>query len=276
MQLLRPEADERPTMTEASRMLADLASPASPRPLASVGRTAPTLPDLHPPDAEPVDEATPDPEPDLPPTPLLPLLSDRPAAYRPTVMPKRPHQASRRLVFIAAGAIVVVLLVVGVVLLLNSGGSPSHQAGGTGGGTTTLSPRPTASVGPTSASTANTPPAVGTAPSSGSIGYSDAGQKVVNYYCSLNDPPGRLAMLTPGAQKAFGDLAGFEQYWSGFSQLSCRNANGVTPNQDGSVNVPIDVTYTTGTGTSTSTSSAHYVLRVVQENGVLLIDQVAK
>jgi len=42
------------------------------------------------------------------------------------------------------------------------------------------------------------------------------------------------------------------------------------------VNVPIDVTYTTGSGATTSTSTQHKQLRVVQENGVLLIDALAK
>jgi len=42
------------------------------------------------------------------------------------------------------------------------------------------------------------------------------------------------------------------------------------------VNVPIDVTYTTGTGATTASHGQHEQLRVVQENGVLLIDAVAK
>jgi hypothetical protein len=119
-------------------------------------------------------------------------------------------------------------------------------------------------------------PAVGAAPSSGTISYSPAGQLVVDYFGQLADTTGRWAKLTPGAQAAFGGMNGFQAYWSRYSQLSSAHATGVTTNTDGSVNVPIDVTYTTGSGATTSTSTQHKQLRVVQENGVLLIDAVAK
>jgi hypothetical protein len=205
------------------------------------------------------------------------LLSDRPAAYRPTEPPKRPREIDSRVVFIAAGAIVVVLAVVGVALLLNSGGQPSHQAGGTHATTTTTpSPPPTADTRPPSASTVNTPPQVGSAPTSGTIGYSAAGGTVVAYFGNFGSPGYRFSLLTPGAQAAFGGLTGFENYWSQFTQLSSAHAIGVTLNSDGSVNVPIDVTYTTGTGPGASTQTQQRIVRVVQENGKLLIDALAK
>ncbi len=276
MQLLRPEADERPTMSQASRMLADLASPTPSRPLASVGRTAPTLPDLRPPDAVDVTEP---PEPDTPDDPILPLLqlSDRPAAYRPTTTPTPVRrQVDRRLVFIAAGAVVVVLVVVGIALLLNSGGTPTHQAGGSTGGTTSsVDQRPPATSTNPSASTVSAP-AVGSALTSGTIDYRSAGLMVVNYFGNLGDPGTRFGLLTPGAQAAFGGISGFTQYWSQYTQLSSAHAIGVTTNSDGSVTVPIDVTYTTGTGASATTATHHYALRVVQESGRLLIDYVAR
>jgi len=274
MQLLRPEAEERPTMSQASRMLAELASA---KPLAPVGRT--TLPDLRPPDtpepvaAPPVAETVAEPLiPTIESESALPLLSDRPAAYRPTGVPSRPREMDRRVVFIAAGAVVVVLVVVGIALLLNSGGTPSHQAGGTTGTTTTdtLPPETRPSV-----STVSTP-AVGQAPSTGTIAYSAAGQTVVNYFGDLNDPAGRFALLTPGAQAAFGGLSEFTSYWSQYSQLSSAHAIGVTTNADGSVEVPIQVTYTTGSGSSVSTQTKQETMRVVQENGKLLIDETAK
>jgi eukaryotic-like serine/threonine-protein kinase len=269
MQLLRTEPDERPTMGQASRMLAEVATDRTPRPLATVGRTQPTMPDLRPPDAEPATQPEPDP---LPP-PLL--LSDRPAAYRPTTTstPVDRKPVDRRLVFIAAGAAVIVLVAVGLALLLNSRGTPTQHAGGTPGTSTSVTSRPPTQ---TSTSPTTTFPAVGNAPTNGTIAYTPAGLLVVNYFSHLSDTAGRWAKLTPGAQAAFGGLGGFQQYWGQFSQLSSANANGVTVNSDGSVNVPIDVTYTTGTGASTATHGQHEQLRVVQENGVLLIDQLAK
>jgi serine/threonine protein kinase len=272
MQLLRAEPDERPTMSQASRMLAELATDRTPRPLATVGHTQPTVPDLRLPDAEPAART------EQAPVPLPPLvLGDRPAAYRPTTAstPVDRKPVDRRLVFIAAGAAVIVLVAVGLALLLKSGGAPTHQAGGaTGTATTSATSRPTTQTGGTSL--VSTPPAVGGAPTSGTIGYSAAGLLVVNYFSRLADTAGRWANLTPGAQAAFGGLSGFQQYWGQFSQLSSAHAIGVTTNTDGSVNVPIDVTYTTGTGASTATHTTHEELRVVQENGVLLIDTLAK
>jgi hypothetical protein len=43
----------------------------------------------------------------------------------------------------------------------------------------------------------------------------------------------------------------------------------VTPNQDGSVNVPVDVTYT---GSDGAARPEHKVLKVIIENGKLAID----
>ncbi|HEX4705816.1 MAG TPA: protein kinase [Pseudonocardiaceae bacterium] len=272
MQLLRPDADERPTMSQASRMLAELAADRTPRPLPTVGRPAPTVPDLRPPDAEP-SEAAQTPEPPVYPSSALPLLSDRPAAYRPTTAPATRRPVDRRLVFIAAGAIVIVLAVVGVALLLNSGSAQQH-AGSTGGSATTTTSH--TSAPDTGASTTNSAPAVGSAATSGTIDYRSAGLAVVNYFGDLANPAARFQLLTPGAQAAFGGMTGFQNYWGQFSQLSSAHAIGVTKNSDGSVNVPIDVTYTTGTGPGASTSTAHRALRVVEENNVLLIDALAK
>lgn len=285
MQLLRSEASERPTMREASRMLAELAADRAPAGVAplppSGGHVAPTLADLVPP--EPVAETQ---EPAPAPAPASPgvLLSDRPAAYRPTsvapaaavAVPRR--QMDGRLLLISVVLVVVVLVVVGIVLLLNPGAPRQHAGGQSGSPTTTL-------TAPTTTRTTTTTPAtsasgtvepVGHAVTSGQISWSQAGQRVVDYYDNVGDTAARWAMLTPGAQAAFGGLSGFESYWGGFSAVSSRNANGVTPNADGSVEVPIDVTYTTGTGASQSTNFQHKELRVVQENGQLLIDDNAR
>jgi hypothetical protein len=76
-------------------------------------------------------------------------------------------------------------------------------------------------------------------------------------------------MLSTKLRSAFGDQQAFQQYWGQFKQLSSRNARGVTENPDGSVNVPVDVTYTGADGT---TRQEHKVLRVIIENGRLAID----
>jgi eukaryotic-like serine/threonine-protein kinase len=278
MQLLRTEAGERPTMSDASRMLGDLAAARPVGAPATLGHTQPTLPDLRPSEpAEPVPEPVP---------PLVPLaavaptrvqLSDRPAAYRPppsTTIKRARQPVDRRLVLIAVVLVVVVLVVLGVVLLLNSDNS-NNQAGG-GGGTTTTRTTPPPTTAP-SATTTSAPPAppVGQAATSGTIDYHAAGELIVGYY-GVGDPATRFAMLTPGEQAAFGGLSGFTTYWSQFSQVSSAHAQGVTTNADGSVEVPIDVTYTTGTGASEHSTQAHKTLRVVQENEKLLIDDNAK
>lgn len=278
MQLLRAEAGERPTMGDASRLLADLADARPVGTPSTLGRTPPTLPDLRPSEPEAAD---PDPIGRMEPLPLVtvarPRLSDRPAAYRPqpgTTIKRARQPVDRRLVLIAVVLVVVVLVVLGVVLLLNSGGSPNRAGGGGGATNTTTTTRPPTTTTTTTASTPQAPP-VGQAATSGTIDYHAAGELIVGYY-GLGDPAGRWAMLTPGAQAVFGDLAGFNTYWSQFSQVSSAHAQGVTTNSDGSVEVPIDVTYTTGTGGGRHTSTTHKLLRVVQENGRLLIDDNAK
>jgi serine/threonine protein kinase len=273
MQLLRPEADERPTMGEASRMLADLAEGRSPRVSAPpVVRVPPTQPDIRP-LAEQTTLAEPAPV-FGPPVPVRltgPVLSDRPAAYRPTTTPtavKQRQPVDRRLVLIAVLLVVVVLVVLGVVLLLNSGSTPTPKPSAAGG-TTTSKTVPTTT--PATTTPAATTPAVpvGHATSTGTIPYQSAGQLVVNYFDNISDMSGRFALLTPGAQAAIGGLSGFEQYWGKFSDVSSAHAIGVTTNPDGSVEVPIQVTYTSTAG---ATNTVHKTLRVVQENGHLLID----
>lgn len=283
MRLLRTEADERPTMAEASRMLGELASARSVRPLASpIARARTTVPDLRP--SEPVAAVAPAAPPVATASPPRIQLSDRPAAYRPPARPapeRTRQQLDRRLVLVAVVLVVVVLVVVGVVLLLNSNGSPSAPPNPAAGGrpsatasapTTTTTTTTTTTPPPTTTPSA---PPVGQAPSTGEIDFHNAGQLIVNYY-GAGSAASRFAMLTPGAQAAFGGAAAFDQYWGQFSQVSSAHAIGVTKNADGSVNVPIDVTYTTGTGADEHTTQAHKVLRVVQENGSLLIDAVAK
>ncbi|HEX5401498.1 MAG TPA: serine/threonine-protein kinase [Pseudonocardiaceae bacterium] len=275
MQLLRPEADERPTMGEASRMLADLAEGRS-VPLAAppIPRAQPTQPDIRP----LAEQGVPTPAAPVygPPVPVAsrPVLSDRPAAYRPTassVATAQRQPVDRRLVLIAVLLVVVVLVVLGVVLLLNNGSTPTNNAGGGGATTTTSAPPTTTPATTTPAATTAVVP-VGHAVSSGTIAFQPAGQLVVNYFDDISNTAGRYALLTPGAQAAFGGLSGFEQYWGKFSDVSSAHAIGVTTNADGSVEVPIQVSYTTTAGAK---STVQKTMRVVQEGGKLLIDDNA-
>ena len=100
------------------------------------------------------------------------------------------------------------------------------------------------------------------------IEYSPAGQLVIDYYTSLDDLGSAWAMLSPQARTSFGDQEGFRMYWEQYSQVSARNAQGVTTNDDGSVTVPVDVTY--------DDRSEQRKLRVTRLDGKLLIDSEAR
>jgi hypothetical protein len=100
------------------------------------------------------------------------------------------------------------------------------------------------------------------------IGWSDAGQLVIDYYNGLDDAPSAWALLSPTAQATFGSEAGFQSYWSQYSSVSGANAFGLSNNPDGSVRVPVDVTY----HKAGSSEVVKRVLRVTRMNGHLLID----
>lgn len=100
------------------------------------------------------------------------------------------------------------------------------------------------------------------------IEYSPAGQLVIDYYTGLDDLDSAWAMLSPRARMSFGDQEGFRTYWEQYSQVSARNAQGVTTNDDGSVTVPVDVTY--------DGRSEQRELRVTRLDGRLLIDSEAR
>jgi hypothetical protein len=95
---------------------------------------------------------------------------------------------------------------------------------------------------------------------------------VIRYYNNVQNP-GRWAQLSPFAQAAFGGEAQFNQYWSGFRTVSSEDANGVTPNGDGTVTVPFTVTYTAQDGTPNTQRKS---VRVTVLNGNLLIDSEAR
>ncbi|HEX8934287.1 MAG TPA: serine/threonine-protein kinase [Pseudonocardiaceae bacterium] len=100
------------------------------------------------------------------------------------------------------------------------------------------------------------------------IAWSNAGQLVIDYYNGLDKLPTAWQMLSPTAQAAFGTEPQFRSYWSEYSSVSARNAFGVTDNPDGSVRVPVEVTYNKGGNAEV----VKRVLRVNRLDGRLLID----
>jgi len=74
---------------------------------------------------------------------------------------------------------------------------------------------------------------------------------LVDYFSHLADTAGRWAKLTPGAQAAFGGLSRFSSTGPVLPAQFRERERG-HGQRDGSVNVPIDVTYTTGTGATTA------------------------
>ncbi|MPZ66547.1 MAG: protein kinase [Pseudonocardiaceae bacterium] len=105
--------------------------------------------------------------------------------------------------------------------------------------------------------------------SGGPIEFSAAGQLVIDYYNGLDDPDSAWQLLSPSAQQSFGSQAAFGDYWAQYEQVSARNAQGVTRNDDGSVDVPVDVSY----GDSRQEKR---VLRITSQDGLLLIDSEAR
>ena len=114
------------------------------------------------------------------------------------------------------------------------------------------------------------PPANQPVQSEGSIDWSSAGQLVIDYYNGLSNPSSAWQLLSPTAKAAFGNSeAQFAEYWGQYSSVSAQDANGVSDNPDGSVTVPVTVTYNTEGG---GQQVERQQLRVVRVNGQLLID----
>ena len=136
--------------------------------------------------------------------------------------------------------------------MLNKGDNPGtgNQAGGTttqqqgnppptGGTTTTEKEESPPSSNESSTNTTTTGAATQVAPPPGvSIGFTDAGQFVLGYFSSNRSLGERWGMLSPFAQAEFGSQDAFNQYWTGFTKVSSSNAQGVSTNPDGSLNVP--------------------------------------
>jgi serine/threonine protein kinase len=191
--------------------------------------------------------------PPVPPPVTLAGATNLLPAPRPPAAPPR----SRRNLLIAA--LIAVFAVAGIItaVVINS----------SRGGTPAASGPPSSTPARTSA-TSSTPS--GPPPIQGPINWSQAGQLVIDYY---SDPQNAWDKLSAAQHAEFGNEQAFRQYWGQYKQVSSRNARGVTPNSDGSVNVPVDVTYTNADG---STRPEHKVLKVIVENGKLAIDSQAR
>jgi serine/threonine protein kinase len=268
MRLLAKDPADRPGMRQASMQLAAVrttpvrrpvvaAPPRKPAPI-----TRPTLivgrPETEHPEADPAR-----PGPNVAAGPL----SDVPPAensHPERGSPAAPRRLSQRRGLLAVGVVLAILAFAGAAALLSGGLSGDQNAQLAG-----KPPVAAAKAPPGSANTANPlPPQVQRVDHTQSIAWSDAGQLVIDYYNGLDNPSSAWAMLSPTARATFGTQAAFQSYWSRFSSISGSNAFGVTDNPDGSVRVPVQVTYNTGEDSQV----AKRAVRVVRLDGRLLID----
>ncbi|MGH4010694.1 MAG: serine/threonine-protein kinase [Pseudonocardiaceae bacterium] len=211
------------------------------------------------------------PSPTVPSHPLpdpLPAADPPPAELPPADPPPARRLGSERgRAGMLVGAIVAVLTLVGVGTLL-AGGSSGQQGTPPAGQAATSAPVPAA---PPAGPPAGIPVPSQVQPvdhTGGAIAWRDAGQLVIDYYNGLGDLSEAWQMLSPTARAAFGSEPNFRSYWSQYSSVSARNASGVSDNPDGSVTVPVDVSYDTGSGAEVIKRT----LRVIQGDGRLLID----
>jgi eukaryotic-like serine/threonine-protein kinase len=251
--LMRAEPSTRPSMQEAVAALAAVKSapvtgptapPTPPRPVAAIPAPTATMATT---------------------TASLPMPTAA-VPVRPAATPAKSKQ-QRNLMLVAIAAVVVLATVVTTLMLNNSpddGGNPRQAGPPPSSVSSTTNP-------PTTTSTSTTPKPQPIPPGA-AINFSQAGQKVIDYYGTFTNPAARWEMLSSNAKNLFGGQEAFNQYWAKYTDVSSRNANGVTKNQDGSVNVPVDVTYTQN-GSSQQTKRQ---VRVTRENGQLVIDSLAQ
>lgn len=136
-------------------------------------------------------------------------------------------------------------------------------------------PQPLPTLEPTPEATTEPSPQPRPSPAEGvdePIEWSAAGQLVIDYYAGAAEPSGAWGMLTAAAQSGFGSHRAFRDYWSQYAQVWAQDAYGVTVNEDGSVNVPVDVIYIT----DGSRHREHKVLEVTRRDGQLLIRTTAR
>jgi len=270
MSLMRTEPTERPTMEQAATALAVPTAPSG-IPVLTVPAAAAA--------AKPAATTAFAPAKSTPtPPPIVPTAVPTPSAAVPRQPADTAPKSNRNLLIVA---IVAVLVLVGtvVVILTNKdpGGGEGNNAGvGGDPGTNQEQPQDPSdqpSEEPSEEpSTETSAQNTGPSPADGTIGYSEAGQFVINYYGDVGNAAGRWAMLSPHAQALFGGQQAFNEYWAAYTNISSANAIGVTENGDGSLNVPVDVTYDRADGSVTE----HRILRVTRVGGQLVIDSDAK
>lgn len=273
MSLMRVDPTDRPTMKEAAEALASAATKVIPVPAATATKVA-TPP-------RPVLSA-----PKPPPTPPQPIPAQPTAAFRRPEKATQAGPSKKNMAIVGVVALLVMAGTIFTVLMLNKGDDPGsdNTAGGgtttqqqgnppdTGGGTGSKEEEsPSSNETTTTTTTAGAPTQV--APPAGTpIGFTDAGIFVLAYYSSNTSLGERWGMLSPFAQAEFGNQEAFNQYWSGFTKVSSSNAQGVSTNADGSLNVPCDVSYTSASGPTTE----HKNIRVTLIDGQKRIDSAAR
>ncbi len=310
MQLLRSEPSDRPSMSQASRLLADLAGSKLPATvLAGVPRNptrpdlvlpskSPETPEVKPAEATPVEavsvettsaaEATPTPaeaaEPEPMRSPAVPSAAFLPTQTAVAGQPGPPKQSDPRRRAMLIGAVVLVVVLAGVgIVLANSGGGKTTGGQASGGGQSVASSQPNAPTtgksAPKSGSAQRTAPTTavstsGASPSSGTIQFTPAAEQVLAFYNTsdlVSAPSTGWALLTSNAQSYYGSESAFTSYWAQYSQVSSSGEHPVSRNTDGSVQVPADVAY--GTTSSSSSQTEHLSLRIIQNSdGQLMID----
>ncbi len=253
LSLLRVDPADRPTMDEAA---STLALPTAPLPVPVFAqRIVPARPPAAPPKAPRAAARAP--------RSAAKAARTAQAAHSAPTEPKQPRQQyappppPKRGVLVAAVLGVLVLAGAVTLVLINGGKETALPS--------TITSVVTVSQSAEAPSTPPSTPAQGTAKVSD---YSAAGKQVIDFYGSDRSPAQRWELLGPNGRAVFGDYAGFEQFWGQFQYVSSRNAKGVTPNPDGSVNVPVDVTVKGASGEV----SAKKVVRVVSLGGRYLID----
>ncbi|MFI7675437.1 protein kinase [Actinophytocola sp. NPDC049390] len=262
MSLMRIDPTERPSMQEAAAALASAATtPAEGIPAPPV-RPVPKTP------PRPVIAANP-----TPPRPVVPAQQTA-ALPKPAPAPRQAGPSRKNLVIVGAVALVVLVGTLFTVLMLSGDDSPggTRQAGGgtdQNGGTSQTQPSESSDDAP---STDPSDPGTIAPDPGGPIDYSQAGNLVIDYFGEPKNSAKRWALLSPHAQALFGGQDAFDQYWAGFKDLYSENADGVRPNADGSVTVPVDVIYITDAGQKTE----HKEIRVTRMGGKLVIDSEAK
>lgn len=287
MSLLRTEPAERPTMVEARQRLAAIANTAPPvgadgthhqgtlvsPPLPVHGGRRPAAPmDTPGPGIEPPPwQRTANPQTAVATPPrtqtstFQPMRAASPPPRPPTTPPRGQAAAAASTPdgggalkgkgkLLAGLAAAVVIIAAAIVVVSNLSGD------GSGDDRTAQPSAPPSSSAPPSAG-----PALGEMPNEGGqVGYSQAGELVINFYSSA----GRSAaweLLTPSAQAVYGSKDKFDTYWSQNSPTGYRDAHAENgANADGSVDMSLSVTYDDGT--------ERLATRVVNSGGRLLID----